>query len=163
MPPNLEEPVDWEPVLAECIAFTQRLIRTPSMPGQEAALAALVIEELRRLGYDEVWGDAAGNVYGRLFGADRALPALALNTHLDHVDPGDLSLWPSPPFAAEIDGDRLVGGGSGTGHDDQHGSARQPGQHRRGRPGLLRHGHDERRRHLRPARRRTSHVVGAPP
>ena len=112
MPPNLEEPVDWEPVLAECIAFTQRLIRTPSMPGQEAALAALVIEELRRLGYDEVWGDAAGNVYGRLFGADRALPALALNTHLDHVDPGDLSLWPSPPFAAEIDGDRLVGRGA---------------------------------------------------
>ncbi len=112
MPPNLEEPVDWEPVRAECIAFAQRLIRTPSMPGQEAALAALVAEELRRLGYDEVWGDAAGNVYGRLFGADRALPALALNTHLDHVDPGDLSLWPSPPFAAEIDGDRLVGRGA---------------------------------------------------
>ncbi len=107
-----EEPVDGDTVLADCIAFTQRLIRTPSMSGQEAALAALVAAELRQLGYDEVWGDDAGNVYGRLYGADRSLPALALNTHLDHVDPGDLSLWPSPPFAAEIAGDRLIGRGA---------------------------------------------------
>ena len=104
--------MDWDTLLADCIDFAQRLIRTPSMPGQEAELAALVADELRALGYDEVWGDAAGNVYGRLYGADRALPALVLNTHLDHVDPGDLSLWPTPPFAAEIVGDRLVGRGA---------------------------------------------------
>ena len=104
--------MDWDTLLADCIDFAQRLIRTPSMPGQEAALAALVADELRALGYDEVWGDAAGNVYGRIHGADRALPALVLNTHLDHVDPGDLSLWPTPPFAAEIVGDRLVGRGA---------------------------------------------------
>ncbi len=104
--------MDWDTLLADCIAFAQRLIRTPSMPGQEAALAGLVADELRALGYDEVWGDDIGNVYGRLYGADRALPALVLNTHLDHVDPGDLSLWPTPPFAAEIVGDRLVGRGA---------------------------------------------------
>lgn len=104
--------MDWDTLLADCIAFAQRLIRTPSMSGQEAALAALVADELRALGYDEVWGDAMGNVYGRLYGADRSRPALVLNTHLDHVDPGDLSLWPTPPFAAEIAGDRLVGRGA---------------------------------------------------
>jgi putative selenium metabolism hydrolase len=104
--------MNWDTLLADCIDFAQRLIRTPSMPGQEAALAALVAEELRRLGYDEVWGDAAGNVYGRIHGTDRSLPALALNTHLDHVDPGDLSLWPTPPFAAEIAGEQLVGRGA---------------------------------------------------
>ena len=104
--------MDWDTLLADCVAFAQRLIRTPSMPGEEAALAALVAEELHALGYDEVWGDEAGNVYGRLHGADRSLPALVLNTHLDHVDPGDPSLWPTPPFAAEIDGDRLVGRGA---------------------------------------------------
>ena len=60
------------------------------------------LDVYKRQGYDEVWGDAAGNVYGRIHGADRALPALVLNTHLDHVDPGDPSLWPTPPFAAEI-------------------------------------------------------------
>ncbi len=101
-----------EVLFADCVAFAQRLIRTPSMPGEEATLAVLVADELRALGYDEVWGDAAGNVYGRVFGRDRSLPALALNTHLDHVDPGDPALWPSPPFAAEIHGGRLVGRGA---------------------------------------------------
>jgi len=105
-------PVDWDALLADCVAFAQRLIRTPSMPGEEAALATLVAEEMRRLGYDEVWGDAIGNVHGRIHGQDRSLPALVLNTHLDHVDPGDPSLWPAPPFAAEIDGDRLIGRGA---------------------------------------------------
>ena len=99
-------------LVADCVAFAQRLIQTPSMPGEEAALAALVADELRALGYDEVWGDDAGNVYGRIYGHDRNLPALVLNTHLDHVDPGDLSLWPTPPFAAEIHGGRLIGRGA---------------------------------------------------
>jgi len=102
----------WDEVCAECVEFARRLIRIPSMPGEEGALAVAVTDELRRVGYDEVWGDAIGNVYGRLYGQDRTLPALVLNTHLDHVDPGDLSLWPSPPFAAEIAGDRLVGRGA---------------------------------------------------
>ena len=48
--------MDWDTLLADCIAFAQRLIRTPSMPGQEAALAELVAAELRAVGYDEVWG-----------------------------------------------------------------------------------------------------------
>lgn len=108
-----EVPVDWDALLADCVAFAQRLIRTPSMPGEEGALAALVAEEMRRLGYDEVWGDAIGNVHGRIHGRDRSLPALVLNSHLDHVDPGDPALWPAPPFAAAIDGDRLIGRGAG--------------------------------------------------
>ncbi len=106
------ETVGTEAVVADCVAFARRLIQTPSMPGEEAALAALVAAELRALGYDEVWGDAAGNVFGRVYGQDRSLPALALNTHLDHVDPGDPSLWPAPPFAAEIRGGRLIGRGA---------------------------------------------------
>ncbi len=104
--------MDWEQLQADCLDFAQRLIRTPSMPGAEAAIAAVIADELRRLGYDEVWGDARGNVYGRVFGRDRDLPALALNTHLDHVDPGDPALWPSPPFAAEVRDGRLVGRGA---------------------------------------------------
>jgi len=101
-----------ESLLAACVDFAQRLIRTPSMPGEEATIAALVGDELGRLGYDEVWRDSIGNVFGRVHGRDRYLPALVLNTHLDHVDPGDPSLWPSPPFAAEIRDGRLIGRGA---------------------------------------------------
>ncbi|MBP6015212.1 MAG: M20/M25/M40 family metallo-hydrolase [Candidatus Promineofilum sp.] len=103
---------DWDAHLGDCVAFAQRLIRTPSMTGAEAAVAAVVAGELERLGYDDVWGDAAGNIFGRLYGRDRSLPALVLNTHLDHVDPGDPALWPTPPFAAEIRDGRLIGRGA---------------------------------------------------
>jgi succinyl-diaminopimelate desuccinylase len=53
-----------------------------------------------------------GNVNGRLQGQNRTLPALVLNSHLDHVDPGDPTLWPTPPFAAEIVDGRIVGRGT---------------------------------------------------
>ena len=99
-------------LLADCLRFAQRLIQTPSMPGEEGAIAALIAAEMRQLDFDEVWLDEIGNVYGRIFGQDRSLGALVLNTHLDHVDPGDPALWPVPPYAGAIVGERLVGRGA---------------------------------------------------
>jgi succinyl-diaminopimelate desuccinylase len=84
----------------DLIAFTQRLIQTPSMSGQEGDVAALVRAEMERLGYDEVWIDRAGNVVGRLVGGDG--PSLMFNGHIDHVDAGDPARWRHPPFGAEI-------------------------------------------------------------
>lgn len=100
------------PLLEECIQFVQRLIQKPSMSKEEAAIGALVTEELRRLGYDEVWTDEIGNVYGRIYGRDRDLPALVLNTHLDHVDPGDPDLWPVPPYSGAIVNGYIIGRGA---------------------------------------------------
>ncbi len=102
----------WEKLLGDCINFTQRLVQTPSMPHEEGTLAELVMAEMRRLGFDEVWADEMGNVNGRLFGQNRELPALVLNSHLDHVDPGDPALWPVPPFSGEIVDGRIVGRGA---------------------------------------------------
>lgn len=104
--------LDWDGLLADCVDFTQRLIQTPSMPGQEGAIARLIAAELEQLGYDEVWIDDIGNVLGRIHGQDRTLPALVLNTHLDHVDVGDLALWPAPPFAGHIQDGRILGRGA---------------------------------------------------
>lgn len=104
--------MDWETLLADCVNFTRRLIQTPSMPFEEAAIAALIAAELQALDFDEVWGDEIGNVYGRIHGQNRSLPALVLNTHLDHVDPGDPSLWPVPPYSGEIVESRIVGRGA---------------------------------------------------
>lgn len=104
--------MDWDKLLADCVDFTQRLIQTPSMPYEEAALADLVMAEMRLLGFDNVWQDGIGNVNGRIYGRDRDLGALVLNSHLDHVDPGDLSLWPVPPFSAEIVDGRILGRGA---------------------------------------------------
>lgn len=104
--------IQWDEILAGCVDFTQRLIRTPSMPGDELSIGYLVGDELRRLGYDEVWQDAIGNVFGRLHGRNRHLPALVLNSHLDHVDPGDPSLWPAPPYSGIIRDGRILGRGA---------------------------------------------------
>lgn len=96
----------------DCVDFAQRLIQTRSMPGDEEAIAHLIAGEMKKIGLDEVWMDEVGNVYGRLHGEDRSLPALVLNTHLDHVDPGDPNLWPSPPYGGEIVDGRIVGRGA---------------------------------------------------
>lgn len=104
--------LNWDALHAGCVDFARRLIQTPSMSGEEAAVAALIAAEMRRLAFDDVWLDPAGNVFGRIHGADRAAGALVLNAHTDHVDPGDLSLWPTPPYAAEIVADHIVGRGA---------------------------------------------------
>lgn len=99
-------------LLDDCVDFAQRLIQTPSMPRQEATLAELVANEMRMAGFDEIWLDGIGNVSGRIFGQDRSLGTLVLNSHLDHVDPGDLSLWPVPPYSAEIVDGYILGRGA---------------------------------------------------
>ena len=96
----------------DCVDFARRLIQTPSMPGEEETIAHLIAAEMRERRLDDVWMDEMGNVYGRLHGEDRSLPALVLNTHLDHVDPGDPALWPSPPYGGDIVDGRLVGRGA---------------------------------------------------
>lgn len=104
--------MDWSELLADCVDFARRLIQTPSMPGQEQELAHLIAGELQRHEFDDVWIDTIGNVSGRIFGQNRDLGAIVLNSHMDHVDPGDLSLWPYPPYAAEVHDGRLHGRGA---------------------------------------------------
>lgn len=104
--------LDWEKLLADCVDFTQRLIQTPSMPFEEAAIAEVVAAECRKLGFNEVWIDTIGNVNGRVRGTDPSLGAIVLNTHLDHVDPGEPGLWSVPPYSGEVRDGRLLGRGA---------------------------------------------------
>ena len=104
--------VDWDQLLADCVGFTQRLIQTPSMSHEEGQLAELIAAEMRRLRFDEVTIDGIGNVIGRIRGQDPDLPALVLNSHTDHVDPGDPDLWPVPPFSGAIVDGRILGRGA---------------------------------------------------
>jgi putative selenium metabolism hydrolase len=97
--------------LERCVDLLQRMIRTLSLPGHEGELAALVAHEMQELGYDEVRIDEVGNVLGRITGRGQAAE-LMFNTHLDHVDVGDPTAWPYPPFAAEIHDDRVWGRGA---------------------------------------------------
>ncbi len=92
------------------IAFVQRLVQTPSMSGQEGAVAALVRAEMESLGYDRVWVDEVGNVIGLIEGDDG--PALMFNGHMDQVATGDPASWPHPPFGGELHDGELWGRGA---------------------------------------------------
>ncbi|MFQ5578706.1 MAG: M20 family metallopeptidase, partial [Anaerolineae bacterium] len=92
------------------VQFVQTLVQTPSPPGHEEAAARLVQTEMRRLGYDDVTVDSYGNVIGQVKGGPG--PTLMLNGHIDHVDPGDKTGWPHPPFSGQIAQGHLWGRGS---------------------------------------------------
>ncbi len=100
----------------EMVAFARRLIQTPSLSGEEGAVAALVEAEMQRLGFDEVWRDATGNVIGMVRAT--APPAgarprrIMFNTHMDHVDVGDPARWPYPPYEATVADGAIWGRGA---------------------------------------------------
>lgn len=93
------------------LEFARRLVRTPSMPGEEAAMARAVAREMTDLGYDDVEQDGAGNVIGTIRGGGG--PVLMLNGHMDHVSPGEEKAWKrGGPFSGAIEGGRLWGRGA---------------------------------------------------
>jgi succinyl-diaminopimelate desuccinylase len=89
------------PSFDHALAFARDLIRIPSLPGSEGALARRVLSEMEGLGYLDLRVDAVGNVLGRIPGRGEA-PAVLINAHLDMVAEGDASEWEYPPFEAVV-------------------------------------------------------------
>jgi len=94
----------------EWLSFAQRLIQTPSLPGDEGEVAAIIQEEMHRLGFGQVWADAVGNVIGMMSGDGGA--SVLFNGHMDVVDPGPVDGWQYHPYSGHIDGDWLWGRGA---------------------------------------------------
>jgi acetylornithine deacetylase/succinyl-diaminopimelate desuccinylase-like protein len=90
--------------------FVRALVRTPSFPGDEGAVATLIMAEMRRLGFDDVWMDDAGNVVGRV--GPQEGPALMFNSHMDTVEVADPAAWRVDPFGVEVQEGRLYGLGA---------------------------------------------------
>jgi putative selenium metabolism hydrolase len=83
------------------IAFTQLLVRTPSLSGQEKNVVELILAEMRDLGFDRVWADANGSAIGVIQGA-RPGKTILLDAHCDHVGIAAGSKWTRYPFGAQI-------------------------------------------------------------
>ncbi len=121
----------------DLIAFLQKLVQTPSLPGQEQRAQQLVAEKLRTLGLgvDVVSSDLDDlkhhpafcddgvsfrdrlNVIGRWKGsgkspASSAPRSLILNGHMDVVPTGSESLWSDSPWSGVIRDGQLYGRGS---------------------------------------------------
>jgi putative selenium metabolism hydrolase len=97
--------IEYRPVTIDkdgLTAFTQELIRTPSLSMQEKDAAEQVAEKMRDIGFDAVEIDPIHNVTGTLYGDDPE-PELIFNGHLDHVPPGDM---PAPYSGKIADGSK---------------------------------------------------------
>jgi len=92
------------------VTFARTLVQTPSVSTQEGEVAALVAEEMRKVGFDEVRIDRMGNVIGRI-GPGRG-KKLLYNAHMDTVDIGDVEAWSHDPYGGEVEGGVLYGRGA---------------------------------------------------
>jgi succinyl-diaminopimelate desuccinylase len=93
------------------VRFAGELVRIPSLPGEEEAVALRIVDEMRALGFDEARIDRAGNVVGRIAGAGGA-PAVMLSSHMDVVDVGDPAAWEHAPYGGVVADGYLHGRGS---------------------------------------------------
>jgi acetylornithine deacetylase len=126
-----------EALREDLIAFLQKLVQTPSLPGHEQQAQQLVAEKLRSLGlhvdvissdlnelkdhpafcHDGVPFRERLNVVGRWKGSAQASgtkPArsLILNGHMDVVPTSNESLWSESPWSGAIRNGQMYGRGS---------------------------------------------------
>jgi acetylornithine deacetylase/succinyl-diaminopimelate desuccinylase-like protein len=95
----------------ELVSFAQALVREPSPSGDERKVAALVVDQMHDLKFDQVSTDELGNVVGVLHGVEDG-PTLMLASHLDTVGTGNLSTWNESPWSGRIESGRLHGLGA---------------------------------------------------
>ncbi|MEG0377431.1 MAG: YgeY family selenium metabolism-linked hydrolase [Eubacterium sp.] len=93
----------------DLVAFAQRLVRIRSYSDAEGELADAIVDEMKALGYDEVFVDVVGNVVGRMGNRGKCI---LFDSHMDTVEVQDAKEWKVPPFSGEIIDGRLWGRGS---------------------------------------------------
>jgi putative selenium metabolism hydrolase len=91
-------------------AFLQDLVRMPSISCQERDVAQRVAEEMKTVGFQEVWTDRVGNVIGRI--GPGSGPKLLFNGHMDTVSVGDPNSWTMDPFGGQVIDGVLYGRGA---------------------------------------------------
>jgi putative selenium metabolism hydrolase len=91
-------------------AFLQELVRIPSLSTYEGGVARRLADEMKHIGFQEVWTDRIGNVVGRI-GSGHG-PKLMLSGHMDTVDVGGTARWPNPPYEGVIKDGVLYGRGA---------------------------------------------------
>jgi putative selenium metabolism hydrolase len=92
------------------IDFSQRLVRQPSLSGEEAAVIQIVINEMGSLEFDKIRVDENGSAIGIMEGAQPG-KTLLFDAHCDTVGIAPGSTWMRDPFGGEISDGYLYGRG----------------------------------------------------
>ncbi|MDR1043063.1 MAG: YgeY family selenium metabolism-linked hydrolase [Clostridiales Family XIII bacterium] len=80
---------------ADMAKFLRDVVRFPGESCGEKETAARIVEEMKKLGFDEAGLDPMGNTVGYM-GSGKTL--IAFDAHIDTVGIGDINLWNFDPF-----------------------------------------------------------------
>jgi putative selenium metabolism hydrolase len=97
--------------ISELTALTVELVRAESPAGREGAAAAVVVDWMHRLHYDEITVDRYGSIIGVIRGAHPG-PILLFDGHLDVVPATAREAWHADPFGGAIVDGRIYGRGA---------------------------------------------------
>ena len=99
----MDQIVDYLPRIeeqeAEIVAFLKTLVKTPSLSGEEGAIAGIISDKLVELGYS-VDVDGMGNIIAQRGGGNGK--TILFDGHLDHIQPGGAEGWSHGPYDAEV-------------------------------------------------------------
>ncbi|MFQ5914575.1 MAG: YgeY family selenium metabolism-linked hydrolase [Nitrospinota bacterium] len=93
----------------DVVRFLRDIVAIPSPSLGEEKVAKRILQEMKRLKYDDCWIDKLGNVIGRI---GRGKTRLLLDAHMDAVGVGDPKAWTIDPFKGKFDGKAVFGRGS---------------------------------------------------
>jgi putative selenium metabolism hydrolase len=97
------------------LKFMREICAIPSMNSQLKDVGIRIIDEMKKLGFDEARFDKMGNVVGRIGSGKRTI---VFDSHIDTVGIGDASVWKWDPFEGKVENGILYARGA----DDEKGS-----------------------------------------
>jgi len=97
------------------LKFMREICAIPSMNSQLKDVGIRIIDEMKKLGFDEARFDKMGNVVGRIGSGKKTI---VFDSHIDTVGIGDASVWKWDPFEGKVENGILYARGA----DDEKGS-----------------------------------------
>jgi putative selenium metabolism hydrolase len=94
---------------SDIIAFLREICAIPSMDNQIRACGERIADEMKRLGYDEIYWDKMGNIVGKIGAGGKIL---LYDSHIDTVGIGDPDEWEWDPFEGKIENGILFARGA---------------------------------------------------
>lgn len=94
---------------ADILRFFREIVAIPSMRNQIAEVGQRIGEEMKKLGFDEVYVDKYGSIVGKIGTGDKIL---LYDSHIDTVDIGDPDQWEWDPFEGKVEDGMLYARGA---------------------------------------------------
>lgn len=93
----------------DILRFFREIVAIPSMDSDIGAVGARIGEEMKKLGFDDVYVDKYGSIVGRIGDGDTIL---LYDSHIDTVGIGDPSQWEWDPFEGKVEDGNLYARGA---------------------------------------------------